>query len=1224
MSANQTIQALSTITDVGLFEQLATAILRESNPIYASLVHSGVNIKGKTVKSPLDGICFDQNADPPHMFAFHHTTTDGEKLENKWLHDPSNVKPRKNKKPTAPAGDLIKTAEIVEEERKRTPNLCATLVLTTNEEPDESIVRAVNAAGHVHGIKIDLWSRSRLCHFLDSPKGQWIRRKFLGIKQELLSSELLLEISEKSIGDNAPQDDPSAWIQRSLDTVLSDCICQNVTFLVAGSGLGKSVACFRKLKTYVGSGGYGLILPHNNVINAMSIEQAVISTLCQIHPQLTITGSPLEFCSPERPMLLVLEDVNRSGQARQLVEKLISWSGSSSSKGKGMQARWCIICPLWPETLGLLGDQVKERVEQHILTASGFSESEGQNAVLIRAQKAGHKVSPLSARATARALGHDPLLIALHDPSKKADPSSTISRFVEGAIQRISVDDKDHTAADYRQALRTLAGTMLSDRHLELTWMKLRKSLELKGEILCLLSRLASQGELIGVIGLSGDSRISFRHDRVREWLFADAAADMLNQGSLIEDTVSDPFFAEIMGAVLVWGNPGTDFLQLVSSLNPLALFHALRLLDCSKTPEYDSICGAINRWLDDPATHSKANLHLRWEAMSILAETDSAAVPSIARKFQECNMNTQLARLRNGDISGGIELCSYLGPGMGAPWRDIQIEHAKMRHGSELIKELDQFLQRLDLRNSSRVGAVRLAGHFAEASLAPAIEVCWNSDKNRINNLSCYLWAFAECCADDPAHYLGPVCDAWAALSDQPEKDVGSSPRDSLASHEVRWAFHKWPPIDAIQYFIERAKQSDLRWPITYMLQETDHPDAINFIVQELAVTCRELEETDSFSMTSMMVRSDWRRAQEQGRPMSKISRAHLLHLWQDKNNDKHTRSQAFYLWAATQDPGDIEVLRAINAPPKLADSILFERAVRGDQEVIPKLIQKLASATSGYWWQCCRYVWSSDIYNVLDENLKTRGYKIEHTWGETVESDWKTSELVMGLPECEAEQLLLSHWNHLQFSPCFIQAALYVATPRLQEAVGEVMARCKEPAKLLIHLGMHWGIRMQGRKGVTSVEQIHALKPYLGLLTPMIIGELWDECNRRHWYNLRREIFDGRLEQPYIARLWDVDRVMLQLDKAIPDEHSLWLNHWIDDSLKTGISWTEILETMKEWLAQRRTLEALQLVASAIEHFGTRENLSALVIYDNMPKNDAAQLVADTQYAVCRRSIR
>jgi hypothetical protein len=85
MSTSRTVQALAAITDEGLFVRLATAILREANPIYSSLVHTGVNAAGKTVESPLDGICIEQGADPPYMIAVHHTITARDDLETRVL-----------------------------------------------------------------------------------------------------------------------------------------------------------------------------------------------------------------------------------------------------------------------------------------------------------------------------------------------------------------------------------------------------------------------------------------------------------------------------------------------------------------------------------------------------------------------------------------------------------------------------------------------------------------------------------------------------------------------------------------------------------------------------------------------------------------------------------------------------------------------------------------------------------------------------------------------------------------------------------------------------------------------------------------------------------------------------------------------------------------------------------------------------------------------------------
>ena len=79
----KTLNALSKITDTGLFERLATAVLRESNPLYESLIHTGTNTSGQTVKSPIDGITFVSGANPPHMICVHHTTGYRDKLEKK-------------------------------------------------------------------------------------------------------------------------------------------------------------------------------------------------------------------------------------------------------------------------------------------------------------------------------------------------------------------------------------------------------------------------------------------------------------------------------------------------------------------------------------------------------------------------------------------------------------------------------------------------------------------------------------------------------------------------------------------------------------------------------------------------------------------------------------------------------------------------------------------------------------------------------------------------------------------------------------------------------------------------------------------------------------------------------------------------------------------------------------------------------------------------------------
>ena len=371
---------------------------------------------------------------------------------------------------------------------------------------------------------------------------------------------------------------------------------------------------------------------------------------------------------------------------------------------------------------------------------------------------------------------------------------------------------------------------MLAHRQINPQWHNISEWANIRDKPLRLIGRIAHEGELIRLTDSTVNQRLVFRHDRVRDWLLADAAAELESRNALSACIVAEPYYAEVIGTVLVSSSPEPDFLRRVAEANPLALFHALRLVGGTTQSSYDAILQAIDSWLDNPATHDRSNLHLRLEALAMLAETDSQYVPEIAKKFLEQIYSGQLARLRNGDTTGGIELCMRLQLGMSAPWLDIQIEHAKLRHGAKLIRDLDDFLRRKNLNGPTRLGALRLAGHIGDPGLACAIEICWNIDEEKIKHLAEYLWAFGQCCGNEPARFLGPVCDAWATLPNKSEREGDNSPREALAAYGLRFAFRRWPPQTAIDYFVQRASHDDLKSPITIMLKDIDHPKALAY----------------------------------------------------------------------------------------------------------------------------------------------------------------------------------------------------------------------------------------------------------------------------------------------------------------------------------------------------------------------------------------------------------
>src|SRR5262249_19208352 len=299
---------------------------------------------------------------------------------------------------------------------------------------------------------------------------------------------------------------------------------------------------------------------------------------------------------------------------------------------------------------------------------------------------------------------------------------------------------------------------------------------------------------------------IAFRHDRVRDALFSEAIASMIRSGTLSDDLLSEPYFAEVIGAALLYDKIPLAVVDRVLATNPLALFHALRLFREPGTSIHQAVLSAIEGWLADAKTHAPQNSYLRREALAALSRTESSKVIGLVRKFNDTIWTAWQALFINGDVTGGLRLCLQVEPGTGAIWRDRQIEHAKMRFGAQLRTTIGQLLRKPDLDKGARVGALRLAGHWADPELAESIEASWNLDAEKGKNLKDYLWAAAQCCGNDPDRFLGPVCECWAALPSD-SNDNMPSPRDKVAAEEIRWAFHKDIPVSAIDYFIRRAK---------------------------------------------------------------------------------------------------------------------------------------------------------------------------------------------------------------------------------------------------------------------------------------------------------------------------------------------------------------------------------------------------------------------------------
>jgi len=1233
MENRETERTLAAITDQGLFEQLATAVLREADSHYRLLVHSGVNLDGKTIRSPVDGIAFVPGANPPHMIAVHHTTCKRDDLENKWLHNPATVKPRKGVKPVAPPGDLVKTAQLFAEQKQEMPDLRTTLILTTNKEPLEALIRDVNAAGEAAGLNVIVWSGSALAHFLDcDAKGQWIRSRFLGIEPERLSDELLYELSQRSlqIQSNDFPEDSELWVDRHLDRTLEEAAGRDVVFVVAESGLGKSVACHKRLTAHVETGGFGLVIPHQIIAEALSLEQAISATLRRLHPSLTSdAGSEARALASERkPLLMVVEDINKSRQPISLIERLASWSAQREERKQ--VASWQILCPVWPRILTGLGDQARKRINESVLMTSSFIPEEGAAAVRRRREHAEIPITRLDAEAVASALGHDPLLIALQDPTTTPDPSRVIQAFIEGSLERLAESRSEFTAGEYRQGLRYFAATMLEWRRLDPSMTDVAAWFGDTPNTANMLRHIAHFGEIIRFIGPVSNERLVFRHDRVRDWLLADAAADLMRRDAMPEAVLTEPYFAEIIGAALIRADIALATVEKIRLANPLALFCAMSVFGEPTNERHHAVLKAAEAWLDDETTHTTPHHEtLRWTARRVLSECDASYVISLVQGFREEQNDWWglRARFRNGDFAAGIRLCLWHTPGVGVVGHTELIDHVQRCRGGALVRMLDAFLRRDQLPDAVRSGALRLAGYLGDSALAGAIKASWANDTGRDERLTDYLWASTQCCGDDAVGLLAPVCDEWSALPDKAEGEHSSSPRNTLAAYEIRQAFQDRLPEGAARYFIERAKTPELRWPITYMLHGVDHPDVVEFVAQELAATDEQIEGTGNFSLFAGIVTGGWERQQEKtGRAMSDASRNRLRELWTNRQNRKHLRNRAFQLWCSTTARGDIPVLQTVSADDDIGDTALFQRLRRGDRQAVARLIKKLRQDDQGYWWQAGRYIWSDELTESLDEALGRRGDKVERAWGfdDAALIDWILPERLMELPTQTAERLLIKHWDHLRFSSAYVQAALYTATPRLTKMLAQTVAGCPNPRSLFKCLTMRLGIKVTGRTGIVRIPQLQALLPYFDHLDDHDLLELWETCNDHGWFEWRRQYLDSRLKFVDAGRyLLDDAQAMARLDDMFTEGHRFWAKHWADDFRKTGISVDHMMEVVRNWLSQQTDMRALTMAAAIVVHAGQRRHIGILSSHNIAAADQTEPILADTRFALKRRSL-
>lgn len=1197
-SSTETIRRLAEMTDASAFERIAAAVLRAANPsVYGNMAHPGVQPGGKTVRAPFDNVGWLNlpNGQSRLVCAAH--TTEQNDLSGKWLHDPSKVKVRKpGRKPTKPAGDLVKGIEEVEKLRTTTPGLEVTFALTSNIEVSLELRTAAEQMALAANVQLDIWSVSRIAHFLDTDStGQFIRRAHLGSEIELLSHELLLEMGKKSIRAHCPHLSLQDAVHRD------DFILGRGDLLVVGdSGMGKTTACAVALGLHIDSGLPAIVIPSEFLEVEPTLEAALEKELRRQHPSLESAAGEkaVALCTSDEPLLVLFEDINRSSSPGRLLNKILSWTNAASKESTNVRG-WRAICPIWPRNLDTIEDQKSMAKNVTTLWVNRYSQAEAVRAISARANVLGVAMDEGHADAIASRLGCDPLLIGLHDLQSDALAADVIQSYVDRCL-RVVARESHRTHSEMLEAVHALLRYGLQQRNLSPSWREVRSWIQDK-DVLDTLRSVALEGRVLRLSSSGGDEFIAFRHDRVLHALASGSITEVLSKAPPPE-YVADPFFAEMVAEAAVQARLPMRALLDLTAASPTVAAHALKQASEQGRDYADVAALALEAWLVRPETADVNMANRRYAVASILAETTSRHVLRLVGQFPRDDYlwwhSLWAAAFRNGDLHSGLVFLSRFELGVTVPGKQSLLSLVTRTYGEHLVDAVSNTLQRIDLdlfRNHGvRTGALRLAGYVGDSRLALAIRACWEQDTENERDLRSYLFAAARCCGDEAAATLDPILAAWESLPDDPEswKSLPDDPEltigptvDYLASEGVSLEFRHYPPRHAVQHFVNRAKSSErLEWPITDMLRTVDHPIAVEHIVRYAAA--------HSFSTATSGLLSDWQPSvSKPARQMSSDSKGRLLEIALSENEADDVRKQAFSFWNSSAAPTDLQVMKQIPEGSLLFDRALRARAQRRDYSVTPQIVLKIKDDPAG-WLGAGLHIWSDPLTEALESVLDQLAAQLD---SDIDALGRKAANALMWVEPKRRIAMLSARWTRLQTIPEMVQVALLSVGPEALALVTTAITGTHDPGALLKYFAVMATMLSSGRPRLTTSEQLHNLRPFLQHFSEADIVILSNACEKNGWVDFRRQHLEPRIRAMTNRRFFlPGDPVDLSaLDEALNPEPGVLVNlhRWLESSRRRGMDRDALIGALMQWLEKNNQERAIEIVARIISEEGTRK---------------------------------
>ena len=546
--------------------------------------------------------------------------------------------------------------------------------------------------------------------------------------------------------------------------------------MVGESGCGKSVASYTAFSQAVKDGGIGLWISEEYIETSDSLIQAISRTLKSLNPFLddNCGYDLLQLAtSLRRPLVLVVDDINKTKNVSKSVRKLIGWqrrlgSGDAPSKDaiptNGVQ----FVVPIWNQYWTRLSSSYSNAADLNEIPTRRMSQDEA--VACIRRVSGNEQLTQQAAIDTAKRLEFDPILLGLwgqissQTPAANASASELVASFIQTTIGQESNDEL--LPADIRNAVNGLTTKMLEHRELYPIWQLVSDWLSDK-ELDC-IRHLTVSGKLCRISHRSGDDRLEFRHDRILESALTEPIKTCVAKIDDNIEILSDPYFAEtISRAVVTLQNPA--HVSKLISISPLSVVYSVRSVTDGASDYENRVVESVADWLAESMESGSVSPEITWEAGRILQQIESPLVLQVTEKVKK-RRDFWGARLVNGDaLIGKYRVWSdhMFPPAVNDDHLETLVSRAVENHGDQLIQQLTTELESdVILDEQSLSASLTLAGYIGDSSLAEPVLAAWEKQNACLVEA---LWA-AMRCSTEPDKTLKPMLDAWRSLSDSKE----------------------------------------------------------------------------------------------------------------------------------------------------------------------------------------------------------------------------------------------------------------------------------------------------------------------------------------------------------------------------------------------------------------------------------------------------------------------